>query len=66
MSLNRRQFLRSAAIAGAAAAGGAEYEPTQPCGHHEDGGHDEQTIADECLAVDLRTANRRAGESENP
>ena len=52
--------------AGAAAAGGAEHEPTQSCSHHEDGGHDEQTIADECLAADFRTADRRAGESENP
>ena len=66
VSATGRTPLGGGMAAGAAAAGGAEHEPTQSCSHHEDGGHDEQTIADECLAADFRTADRRAGESENP
>ena len=66
VSATGRTVLGGGIAAGVAAAGGAEHEPTQACGHHDDGGHDEQTIADECLAIDLRTADRRAGESENP
>ena len=52
--------------AGAAAAGGAKYEPTQSGGHHEEGGHDEQAVADQFLAVDTGAADRRTGEPEDP